>query len=230
MGPYRHRIAWSPSSNCKMNSSPRRLDLDGAIVRGVARGRTGADRRRCGGRRPRGARPPRRTAGELHRAGRGDARAAVRRDRGAYGAGRRGRCARASTRQYDARTGLRNRRAFDERIESELFRARRHGGQFALCLLDLEPASGAGRDSVAVDVLQGVASHLSLVRGEDAAYRLRATSSRSCWSKSRAMARNGHRAGVSRDRRRSSLPVGQRVLGSGDVPARRRCRVDARAR
>lgn len=75
-------------------------------------------------------------------------------------------------RQYDARTGLRNRRAFDERLESELFRARRHGGQFALCLLDLEPASGAGRDSVAVDVLQGVASHLSLVRGEDAAYRL----------------------------------------------------------
>jgi diguanylate cyclase (GGDEF)-like protein len=77
--------------------------------------------------------------------------------------------------RHDRLTGLRNRRAFDERIDSELARARRHGGQFALCFVDLNAfweinqrdgcASGAA-------VLRAVAGHLSGVRGEDAAYRL----------------------------------------------------------
>lgn len=77
--------------------------------------------------------------------------------------------------RHDELTGLRNRRAFDERLESELARARRHGGQFALCLLELDALPGheggeehEGRDSL----LRAVAAHLSQVRGEDAAYRL----------------------------------------------------------
>jgi diguanylate cyclase (GGDEF)-like protein len=77
--------------------------------------------------------------------------------------------------RHDRLTGLRNRRAFDERLESELARARRHGGQFALCLLDLNALREInGRDGRAGGdaVLRAVAGHLSQVRGEDAAYRL----------------------------------------------------------
>jgi diguanylate cyclase (GGDEF)-like protein len=77
--------------------------------------------------------------------------------------------------RHDRLTGLRNRRAFDERIDSELARARRHGGQFALCLLDLnalrEVNGREGREGGDA-VLRAVAGHLSQVRGEDAAYRL----------------------------------------------------------
>ena len=77
--------------------------------------------------------------------------------------------------RHDRLTGLRNRRAFDERIESELARARRQGGQFALCFLDLSAMWEVNqRDGCAAGdaVLRAVAGHLSGVRGEDAAYRL----------------------------------------------------------
>jgi diguanylate cyclase (GGDEF)-like protein len=77
--------------------------------------------------------------------------------------------------RHDRLTGLRNRRAFDERIDSELARARRHGGQFALCFVDLNAFWEINqRDGCASGdaVLRAVAGHLSGVRGEDAAYRL----------------------------------------------------------
>jgi diguanylate cyclase (GGDEF)-like protein len=83
--------------------------------------------------------------------------------------------------RHDPLTGLRNRRAFDERLESELSRARRHGGQFALCLLDLDLDLDLDRVKAPNEIdghpcgdaaLQAVAAHLSQVRGEDAAYRL----------------------------------------------------------
>ena len=79
---------------------------------------------------------------------------------------------------HDVLTGLPNRRAFDERLAEEVARVTRHGGDLALCLLDLDkfkqvndtedteghPAGDA--------VLRAVADKLSLVRREDTAYRL----------------------------------------------------------
>jgi diguanylate cyclase (GGDEF)-like protein len=76
---------------------------------------------------------------------------------------------------HDVLTGLANRRAFDERLAEEVARVTRHGGELALCLLDLDkfkqvndteghPAGDA--------VLRAVADKLSLVRREDTAYRL----------------------------------------------------------
>jgi diguanylate cyclase (GGDEF)-like protein len=80
-----------------------------------------------------------------------------------------------TTGRHDRLTGLRNRGAFDERLDSELARARRHGGQFALCLLNLNALREInGRDGREAGdaLLRAVAAHLSQVRGEDAAYRL----------------------------------------------------------
>ena len=77
--------------------------------------------------------------------------------------------------RHDPLTGLANRRAFDERLGSEVARVRRHGGELALCLLDLDSLAEVndmfGR-AVGDEVLRAVAKHLSLVRGEDSAFRI----------------------------------------------------------
>lgn len=75
----------------------------------------------------------------------------------------------------DPLTGLLDRSRFDERLAAESARVRRHGGDVAVCLLDLDrfqrlneahgPATGDA-------VLRAVARRLSSVRGEDAAFRI----------------------------------------------------------
>lgn len=82
--------------------------------------------------------------------------------------------AREESRQ-DGLTGLPNRRAFEERLGAEVARVRRHGGELALGLFDLDGFrtinDSLGR-AVGDEVLRGVAAHLAQVRGEDAAFRL----------------------------------------------------------
>jgi diguanylate cyclase (GGDEF)-like protein len=76
---------------------------------------------------------------------------------------------------HDALTGLANRRAFEERLEAELARARRHGSGFAVVMIDLDGfkaindtlGHGAG-DAV----LRGVAANLVRIRREDDAFRI----------------------------------------------------------
>jgi diguanylate cyclase (GGDEF)-like protein len=77
--------------------------------------------------------------------------------------------------RHDALTGLANRRAFDERLEAEMARARRHGGGLAVCLVDLDrfKAVNDTHGHAAGDaVLRAVAANLARVREEDAAFRL----------------------------------------------------------
>jgi len=77
--------------------------------------------------------------------------------------------------RHDALTGLPNRRAFDERLDSELARVRRHGGEFAVCLLDLDrfkQVNDTDGHAAGDAVLRAVAKYLSQMRGEDAAYRV----------------------------------------------------------
>jgi diguanylate cyclase (GGDEF)-like protein len=76
----------------------------------------------------------------------------------------------------DRLTGLPNEWAFELRLGSEVARVRRHGGELALCLIDLDSLDAInfrfGRPAGDL-VLRSVARHLSDVRGEDAAFRLR---------------------------------------------------------
>jgi diguanylate cyclase (GGDEF)-like protein len=76
---------------------------------------------------------------------------------------------------HDALTGLPNRRHFDERLAAEASRVRRHGGELALCLLDLDRFKDVNDKlghAAGDDVLCAVARHLIDLRGEDAAYRI----------------------------------------------------------
>jgi diguanylate cyclase (GGDEF)-like protein len=77
--------------------------------------------------------------------------------------------------RHDALTGLLNRRAFDERLEAEMARARRHGGRLVVCLVDLDrfkAVNDAYGHAAGDDVLRAVAGHLECVREEDAVFRL----------------------------------------------------------
>jgi diguanylate cyclase (GGDEF)-like protein len=75
----------------------------------------------------------------------------------------------------DALTELPNRRAFVARLGAEVARVRRHGGQLALCLVDVnqfrEVNDTLGR-VVGDEVLRGVARNLAHVRGEDEVFRI----------------------------------------------------------
>jgi diguanylate cyclase (GGDEF)-like protein len=75
----------------------------------------------------------------------------------------------------DGLTGLPNRRAFEERLGTDVARIRRHGGTIALCLLDVDGFQAVndtlGR-KVGDEVLRGIARNLAQVRGEDEAFRL----------------------------------------------------------
>jgi diguanylate cyclase (GGDEF)-like protein len=77
--------------------------------------------------------------------------------------------------RHDALTGLPNRRAFDERLATEIARVNRHGGLLTLCLLDLDrfkQVNDTRGHAAGDDVLRGVAGNLGQLRGEDSAYRL----------------------------------------------------------
>jgi diguanylate cyclase (GGDEF)-like protein len=77
--------------------------------------------------------------------------------------------------RHDFLTGLPNRRAFDEMLERELARLRRHGTGFVLCLVDLDRFKHVNDTSghAAGDaVLRAVARHLGAIRTEDIAFRL----------------------------------------------------------
>ena len=77
--------------------------------------------------------------------------------------------------RYDLLTGLLNRRAFEERLGSEVARVRRHGGELSLCLLDLDSfklINDTLGHGVGDEVLRSVGRHLAQVRGEDSAFRL----------------------------------------------------------
>jgi len=77
--------------------------------------------------------------------------------------------------RHDPLTGLPNRRAFEERLGSEVARVRRHGGQLSLCLADLDGFRVVNETlghAVGDEVLRAVGRHLAEVRGEDAAFRL----------------------------------------------------------
>jgi len=77
--------------------------------------------------------------------------------------------------RHDALTGLANRRAFDERLGSEMARVRRHGGRLSVALLDLnrfKQVNDTHGHAAGDAVLRAVALHLSQMRGEDSTYRL----------------------------------------------------------
>jgi diguanylate cyclase (GGDEF)-like protein len=75
----------------------------------------------------------------------------------------------------DSLTELPNRRAFLGRLGAEVARVRRHGGELALCLVDVdqfhEVNDTLGR-VVGDEVLRGVARNLAQVRGEDEVFRI----------------------------------------------------------
>lgn len=76
---------------------------------------------------------------------------------------------------HDLLTGLPNRRAFEQRLGSEVARVRRHGGTMALCLLDLDDFQEVNDTlghPVGDEVLRAVARRLERVRGEDIAFRV----------------------------------------------------------
>lgn len=76
---------------------------------------------------------------------------------------------------YDDLTGLQNKRAFEQRLGSEVARVRRHGGALSLCLLDLDEFQEINDTlghAVGDEVLRGVARRLEQVRGEDTAFRV----------------------------------------------------------
>lgn len=77
--------------------------------------------------------------------------------------------------RHDPLTGLGNRRAYEERVGSEVARVRRHGGELAICLLDIDGfrvVNDTLGHTVGDEVLRAVGRHLADVRGEDAAFRL----------------------------------------------------------
>lgn len=76
---------------------------------------------------------------------------------------------------HDVLTGLSNRRAFEQRLGSEVARVRRHGGPLALCLIDLDEFQEVNDTlgyPVGDEVLRAVARRLERVRGEDIAFRV----------------------------------------------------------
>lgn len=75
----------------------------------------------------------------------------------------------------DGLTGLPRLWAFESRLGSEVARIRRHGGELALCLIDLDSLGTVNARqgwTVGDQVLRLVARHFSEVRGEDAAFRI----------------------------------------------------------
>lgn len=75
----------------------------------------------------------------------------------------------------DRLTGLLNLWGFELRLGSEVARVRRHGGDLALCLVDVDGLDRVNQRlgwPVGDQVLCSVALHLSEVRGEDAAFRI----------------------------------------------------------
>jgi diguanylate cyclase (GGDEF)-like protein len=75
----------------------------------------------------------------------------------------------------DFLTGLQALGSFEARLGAEVARVRRHGGQLALALIDLDSLEKLNRRhsrTVGDDVLRSVARCLSQVRGEDAAFRI----------------------------------------------------------
>ncbi len=76
---------------------------------------------------------------------------------------------------HDVLTGLPNRRAFEQRLGSEVARIRRHGGTLALCLIDLDDFQEVNDTlghPVGDEVLRAVARRLERIRGEDIAFRV----------------------------------------------------------
>jgi diguanylate cyclase (GGDEF)-like protein len=76
---------------------------------------------------------------------------------------------------HDVLTGLPNRRAFEQRLGSEVARIRRHGGALALCLIDLDDFQEVNDTlghPVGDEVLRAVARRLGRIRGEDIAFRI----------------------------------------------------------
>lgn len=76
---------------------------------------------------------------------------------------------------HDVLTGLPDRQAFEHRLGAEVARVRRHGGQLALCLFDLDAFQEINDTlghAVGDEVLRGVAKRLGRVRGEDTAFRV----------------------------------------------------------
>ena len=75
----------------------------------------------------------------------------------------------------DALTGLPNRRDFDARLAAEAARARRHGGELTVCMIDLDGFKAVNDEhghAAGDGVLRAVAGHLERLRGEDTAFRL----------------------------------------------------------
>jgi diguanylate cyclase (GGDEF)-like protein len=76
--------------------------------------------------------------------------------------------------RHDVLTGLPNRRAFEEQLESEIARGRRYGGTLTVGLIDLDgfkainDRCGHGGGD---EVLRAVAAHLARLRGADRAFR-----------------------------------------------------------
>ena len=76
---------------------------------------------------------------------------------------------------HDVLTGLPNRRAFEQRLGSEVARIRRHGGILALCLIDLDDFQEVNDTlghPVGDEILRAVARRLERIRGEDIAFRV----------------------------------------------------------
>jgi diguanylate cyclase (GGDEF)-like protein len=76
---------------------------------------------------------------------------------------------------YDVLTGLPDLQAFEHRLGAEVARVRRHGGQLALAVFDLDAFKEINDmlgHAVGDEVLRGVAKRLSRVRGEDTAFRV----------------------------------------------------------
>jgi diguanylate cyclase (GGDEF)-like protein len=76
---------------------------------------------------------------------------------------------------HDVLTALPNRRAFEQRLGSEVARIRRHGGTMSLCLLDLDDfheVNDTLGHPVGDEVLRAVARRLERIRGEDIAFRV----------------------------------------------------------
>jgi diguanylate cyclase (GGDEF)-like protein len=77
--------------------------------------------------------------------------------------------------RHDGLTGLPNRRALDERLATEIARAKRHGGGLTVCVLDLDrfkQVNDTQGHAAGDQVLRAVAGKLAQLRDEDAAYRL----------------------------------------------------------
>jgi diguanylate cyclase (GGDEF)-like protein len=77
--------------------------------------------------------------------------------------------------RHDPLTGLPNRRDFDVRLAAEAARARRHGSELTVCMIDLDGfklVNDTFGHASGDEVLRAVARHLHSLRGEDAAYRL----------------------------------------------------------